>query len=92
MVSETPIYSVVRIYDPEGKFHLEFDRNRYLEERVLDKSVLHVGCSDWPITEQRLEEGTLLHLRLQRTAKHLIGIDLSEAGIAALRGHGVNNV
>ncbi|MCI0590888.1 MAG: methyltransferase domain-containing protein [Gammaproteobacteria bacterium] len=91
-VSEVSIYGAVKIYDARMKFHLEFDRNGYLEKCVRDKSVLHVGCSDWPITEQRLEDGTLLHLRLQRAAKDLIGIDLSEVGIAVLKRHGVNNV
>ena len=86
------IYAAVKIYDPGMKFHLEFDRNGYLEECVRGKSILHVGCADWPITEQRLEDGTLLHLRLQRAAKELIGVDLSEEGIAVLRRHGVNNV
>lgn len=82
----------LRIYDPDRKLHLELDRNGYLERCVHGKSVLHVGCSDWPITGDRLEHGTLLHMRLQRAAKSVIGIDLSEAGIAALRSHGISNV
>ena len=86
------IYSAVKIFDPGMKFHLEFDRNGYLEECVRGKSILHVGCADWPITKQRLKDGTLLHLRLQRAAKELIGVDLSEEGIAVLRTHGVTDV
>lgn len=92
MLNEVSIYSSVKIYDWERQFHLELDRNTYLQECVRGKTVLHVGCSDWPITEQRLAEKTLLHLQLQRSAKDIWGIDLSEAGIAALRGQGINNV
>ena len=86
------IYRALRIYDPEMTWHLELDRNGYLEQCVREKSVLHVGCSDWPITGERLEDGTLLHLRMQRASRSVIGIDLSEAGIAALRKHGFTNI
>lgn len=86
------IYTALKIYDPEKKFHLMLDRNGYLESCVYGKSVLHVGCSDWPITPDRLTDGTLLHLQLQRASRELVGIDLSEMGIAALRTHGVSNV
>lgn len=86
------IYAALKIYDPMLKFHLELDRNKYLEEYCYGKSVLHVGCSDWPITQERLMDGTLLHIRLQRATRELVGIDLSEVGISALRTHGVSNV
>ncbi len=86
------IYSAVKIYDPELQSHLDFDRAGYLERCVRDKSALHVGCTDWPVTEQRIQDGTLLHSRLLAVAREVIGIDLSEMGIAALRARGYANI
>lgn len=86
------IYNTLQIYDPEQKFNLEFDRNEYLRKTILGKSVLHVGCSDFPITQQRIEENSLLHQYLQDSAKKIVGIDLSEKGINILKEHGFDNV
>ena len=86
------IYNTLKIYDVDKRFHLEFDRNGYLEECIRGKSVLHVGCSDFPITEQRIKDKNLLHLKLHNSGKEIVGIDLSEEGIGILKKHGFNNV
>jgi len=86
------IYSTLKIYDVDKKTHLDFDRNEYLRQKVKGKTVLHVGCSDFPITKQRIKEKTLLHLMLQSTAKKVVGIDLSEEGIGVLKENGIDNV
>jgi SAM-dependent methyltransferase len=90
--SDMSIYNTLHIYTRDGKFHFKCDRNRYLQQKVKGKTVLHVGCSDFPITQQRLTQNTLLHHRLQESAKGLIGIDLSEEGISILQTHGFANV
>ncbi len=56
------------------------------------KSVLHLGCTDWPYTERRLEEGSLLHLELQGVAGDLWGFDFDDGGIRLLRERGVANL
>ena len=45
------------------------------------RRVVHVGFCDWPLTEARIEDGTLLHLRLKGVCRTLVGIDASEEGV-----------
>ena len=85
-------YRALRIYDPDKKTHLRFDRNDYLKAVIKGGAVLHVGCSDFPITEERINEKNLLHGFLQETAREMIGIDLSEEGVAIMKRHGYDDV
>ena len=64
----------------------------YLKERCRGKSVLHLGCADWPYTSQRLEMSSLLHLELAGIASELWGFDFDEPGIEILRKRGVPNL
>jgi len=86
------IYKPLKIYDPTQKIHLEFERAKYLQSLVFGKSVLHVGCTDYPITEERIKTKNLLHCELKESARTLLGIDNSEKGVNILRSHGFTNV
>ena len=85
------IYRTLKIYSKDREFHLEFDRNEYLRKQIEGKKILHVGCSDFPITQQRIKEKTLLHMLLQSSAKEIVGIDISDEGINILKENGVEN-
>jgi SAM-dependent methyltransferase len=67
-------------------------RTDYLRETCKGKSVLHLGCTDWPYTSQRLRYGDLLHLDLQQYARSLWGIDGDQEGLDLLAGRGVCNL
>lgn len=54
-------------------------------ERVKGKNVLHVGCTDWPLTEARLREGRLLHQKMCASAERCVGVDLDGNGVRALK-------
>jgi len=86
------IYKTLKIYDPEKKIKFVSDRNAYLKRCVKGKSVLHVGCSDFPLTEERIRSNNLLHVELCNSAKKTVGIDLSEKGIAILKSYGFEDV
>ena len=86
------IYNTLKVYDIERKFHLEFDRNGYFQKHIKGKTVLHIGCSDFPITQQRINDKNLLHQKLQESAEEIVGIDLSKVGISILKEHGFNNI
>ncbi len=86
------IYEPLRIYSRSGRIPIVFDRLGYLSALARARSVLHVGCADYPMTEQRIRTGHLLHARLQQTASHLLGIDISKEGLQVLRNHGYSNV
>lgn len=56
------------------------------EKHLKGKTVLHLGCADWPDTEEKMENETLLHYDLMRIAKEVYGIDNSIKGIKAMNG------
>ena len=64
----------------------------YIKSLCRGKSVLHLGCADWPYTSQRLEMGSLLHLELAGIASELWGVDFDEPGLEILRRRGVSNL
>jgi SAM-dependent methyltransferase len=85
------IYKPIRIYSANN-IPVVWDRGEYLSGLARGKSVLHIGCTDYPITEERIARGQLLHGKLQETAKNLLGIDISKEGLQTLRSHGYLNV
>lgn len=56
------------------------------------KKVLHLGCVDEGLTEERIKTGNLLHIRLMEVAKEVWGVDISEKGIKLLRKYGIKNL
>jgi SAM-dependent methyltransferase len=64
----------------------------YLKNICRDKSVLHLGCTDWPYTQNRLEYGNLLHLELQEYAASIWGIDGDQQGLDILTRMGISNL
>ena len=67
-------------------------RVEYLKEICRDRTVLHLGCTNWPYTKDVLDEGTLLHLELQPIARALSGFDADQEGLDVLTGLGVRNL
>lgn len=64
----------------------------YVLDACRNKSVLHVGCADAPLTKQRLEDRTLLYSMIEEVAAIQYGIDLSLEGINILREYGYENL
>lgn len=63
----------------------QIDKDQWIVERVKDMTVLHVGCTDWPLTAERLNNGRLLHQKLCKSSKRCVGIDLDGDGIRTLK-------
>ncbi|MFZ4483192.1 MAG: class I SAM-dependent methyltransferase [Chthoniobacterales bacterium] len=61
----------------------QFIRNRdeWILARCRGRRVLHLGCTDWPLTRERLSEGRLLHGQLAAAASELVGVDPDHEGI-----------
>ncbi len=68
------------------------DRSEYLVQQSLGKRVLHLGCTGAPLTQERIENHTHLHLAILSTAKEVYGIDIDEPGLALLENAGVKNL
>jgi 2-polyprenyl-3-methyl-5-hydroxy-6-metoxy-1,4-benzoquinol methylase len=60
-------------------------REDFFLDRCRDKSVLHVGCSSAPYTEQRLKAGTHLHQHLLSVGEEVFGVDLSGEGLQVMQ-------
>jgi len=64
------------------------DRVSYLLERAKNKNVLHLGCTDWPLTEGKIKNNALLHAKLGSVAANLVGVDYDQEGVNYLVSHG----
>ncbi|MCY3018575.1 MAG: methyltransferase domain-containing protein [Planctomycetota bacterium] len=51
------------------------------------KKVLHLGCTDWPFTQDKLNAGELLHSQIAAVSSYLVGVDISALGIHAMQAH-----
>jgi len=57
------------------------NRVSYFEELCLNKTVIHFGCTDWPI----FDSNNNLHIKLSKHAKVLHGFDIDKEGIENLK-------
>lgn len=60
-------------------------RKDYIIEKCKGKRVLHVGCCDTPLMQDRIKNNKLLHFQLHEVAQELYGIDISEKDIILLK-------
>lgn len=61
------------------------DKEAWIVGRVRGARVLHVGCTDWPLTAKRIAERNLLHAKLCDACEVCVGVDLDREGIEVLR-------
>jgi len=64
----------------------------FLLSRCERKKVLHLGCTNWPYTEQTIKDGSLLHRAIAERSSELYGIDGDTEGLDVLREHGYENL
>ena len=67
-------------------------KHDYLLRECEGKKVLHFGAVDYPYHNERMEKGTLLHYKLSKVCKLLIGVDNNAKGIADLKRWDINNI
>ncbi|HRP55410.1 methyltransferase domain-containing protein [Agriterribacter sp.] len=68
------------------------NRDRFLQEYVEGKTVLHGGCVDSELFGERIATKLLLHDILATTAKRLVGVDVDEEGINEMKRKGYRDV
>lgn len=61
------------------------DRISHLLQICEGKRVLHLGCTDWPLTRERASARELLHQKLASSASSIVGVDADQSGVDALR-------
>ncbi len=64
------------------------NRKQFTVDFCRGKRVLHIGCVDSGIMEQRILENNFLHHHIGRVAGKLVGADVDEKGLARLKQAG----
>lgn len=67
-------------------------RTPALIELSRGRSVLHLGCTNWPYTAESLRSGALLHQHLRGVASELWGLDEDPLGLQALQDLGFDRL
>ena len=68
------------------------NRQNIILEHCTGKRVLHLGCVDAGLLQERFERGELLHQKLASVASELWGFDIDEEGISFLKEQGFDNL
>jgi SAM-dependent methyltransferase len=67
-------------------------RVEYILSQCEGKRVLHLGCTNWPYTDDSIASGSLLHSLMRDRCSELFGIDADEAGLNLMRQSGFENL
>jgi len=73
------------------KFEL-VQRVDFIKKACEGKKVLHLGCTNHPYTKRSIEDGSLLHLELEKSARELYGFDFDQEGLDILASEGGRNL
>jgi SAM-dependent methyltransferase len=57
------------------------NREEFIIDFCKDKSVLHIGFTDYPFTAEKLQQHNLLHTKIKKKAKFIFGIDNNQNSI-----------
>lgn len=76
---------------PRTGGHLD-QREGVIVQGCEGKTVLHIGCADYPFVVERHRNHELLHERIVAVAARTVGVDSSERGIGILRSLGYRDV
>jgi SAM-dependent methyltransferase len=67
-------------------------RTDVILEECRGKKVLHLGCTNYPYTQDAVDNDMLLHFEIENVAEELYGLDFDQAGIDILASHGSKNI
>jgi SAM-dependent methyltransferase len=65
------------------------ERTAFLLEACRGKRVLHLGCTDWPMTKERFAAHELLHQALLKQGCEVVGLDMDAEGVEFFNAHGL---
>ncbi|HMS19007.1 MAG TPA: hypothetical protein PKC46_00470, partial [Sphingorhabdus sp.] len=67
-------------------------RTDLILNRCRGRSVLHLGCTNHPYTQDSIDQGMLLHFDIAKVAGELYGFDYDQEGIDTLAVAGVDHL
>ena len=62
------------------------DRDQYIIEQCRDKKVLHIGPTDWPYTQEKINKDQLLYKKIDEVCVEQLGVDMDKEGAEFLNG------
>ncbi len=68
------------------------DRVSFIKQASRGKKVLHLGCTNYPYTQDSIEQEMLLHFDLEKIADEIYGFDFDQAGLDILEKNGSKNM
>jgi len=75
-----------------GGYSMKLFKHDLILNFCKNKKVLHIGAVDSPYHLERFNNGTLLHLKLQKNCKEVVGIDVDKKAIKELENLGIDNI
>lgn len=75
----------------KNKFPL-VDRVEFIKKMCEGKKVLHLGCTNYPYTNESIENNVLLHFDLKKVSGELHGFDFDLDGLEILKQAGETNL
>jgi SAM-dependent methyltransferase len=63
-----------------------------IKRECRGKKVLHLGCTNYPYTEDAIGKKMLLHFELEKCAAEIYGLDFDQPGIDILQREGSTNL
>jgi SAM-dependent methyltransferase len=75
--------------------HRDFDlvqRLEIIKEFCAGRTVLHLGCTNYPYTKEAIDSDMLLHFELEKICSDLWGLDADSTGIEILEQHGSKQI
>ena len=67
-------------------------RTEFIKQNCAGKTVLHLGCTNYPYTRESLKAEMLLHFEIEKVAEEVYGFDFDQPGIDILEEYGVKNL
>lgn len=67
-------------------------RVEFIKRICADKSVLHLGCTNFPYTKEAIDNDMLLHFELEKITRELYGFDFDQEGLDILAENGTKNL
>src|SRR5687768_17248976 len=67
-------------------------RVEFIKAVCADRKVLHLGCANYPYTQDSLDKNMLLHSDLQEIAAELHCFDFDQPGLDILAKNGFTNL
>jgi SAM-dependent methyltransferase len=63
-----------------------------IKEMCTGKKVLHLGCANYPFTQQSIDNEMLLHFDLAKCSDRLYGFDFDQPGLDILAANGAKDL